>query len=187
MQKIIFILLFSIYKISLAGTNPLYLNNVSNTYLSSTTITNQSFFINRTFTITNNITFTNCHFYFTANAKIDILNNATLTLNNCTLQAGCGAMWDGIYADDASEQIIINNSTITDMENGVNVSNNTRLSAMGSTFWNNAKYAINCINITTPSQAPTFTYNTFVTDIRFIPYNGDLQGIGGIKIIDYRV
>jgi SprB repeat/Secretion system C-terminal sorting domain len=167
-----------------AGTNPLYLNNVSNTYLGSTTITNQSFFINGTFIITNNITFINCHFYFTANAKIDILINATLTLNNCTLQAGCGAMWDGIYADDASEQIIMNGCTITDMENGVHVSNNARLASTNTTYKNTAKYAINLSAIVTPSQAPIIVNNTFSSDAGFIPYNVASKGQGGISVLN---
>jgi parallel beta-helix repeat protein len=53
------------------------------------------------------------------------------------LQAGCGQMWDGIYADDASEQITLNNCTISDMENGITLQNLARISAVGNTFSNN--------------------------------------------------
>jgi hypothetical protein len=112
-------------------------DNINSSTLSQSTYSNTAIMVNGTFTIDNNLILNNCQLYFTENALIQLSPNYTLTLNNCTLQAGCAVMWDGIYADDASEQIVLNGCTISDMENGVVLSNQAKISAIGNTFTNN--------------------------------------------------
>jgi hypothetical protein len=120
-----------------ANTNQQLLDNVICSTLGVNNISNTAVFIKDIFTIDQNFSFTNCDIYFTANASIQLTNNAILTINNCTLQAGCGALWSGIFADDASEQIIITSSTITDMEHGINAANNAKITAINNTFNDN--------------------------------------------------
>jgi parallel beta-helix repeat protein len=114
-------------------------DNIASSSLPQATYSNASLFINGTFTVDNNFTLNNCKVYFTANASIVLQNNMVLTMNNCTLQAGCGAMWDGIYADDASEQIVLDGCTISDMENGIFLQNLAKINATANTFTNNYK------------------------------------------------
>jgi hypothetical protein len=46
-------------------------------------------------------------------------------------------MWDGIYADDPTAQITIENSTLRDMENGINVSLGAKLNVDNNQFIDN--------------------------------------------------
>lgn len=112
-------------------------DNINSSSLAQSTYSNTAIMVNGIFTIDNNLTLNNCQLYFTPNAKIQLSATYTLTLNTCTLQAGCSAMWDGIYANDPTEQIVLNNCTISDMENGVLLQNQAKVQAIGNTFTNN--------------------------------------------------
>ena len=114
-------------------------DNINSSTLSQSTYSNTAIMVNGTFTIDNNFTLNNCQMYFTANARIQLSPNYTLTLNNCTLQAGCAVMWDGIYANDPTEQIVLNNCTISDMQQGLVLSNLAKLNITGNTFTDNYK------------------------------------------------
>ncbi len=105
----------------------------------STINTGQSFFINGTFNISQNVQFNNCTIYFTAGSKITLASGRTLTINGSTLESAPGCdMWDGIYADNSTEQIFISNgSTLRDMINGVSVSNNAKISSIGNNYFDN--------------------------------------------------
>ena len=142
-------------------------------------VVGKTFFVNGTTSIPANRTFTNCTFYFTANSKIDV-QNSILTLNNCTLQSPVGCeMWDGIYADNSSEQIIINNSSISDMINGVVLKNDAKTNILGSTFTNN-RIAMQLENMPfTPSIA--IKNNTITAPTLKVPYLAQI-GEHGIKI-----
>jgi hypothetical protein len=160
-------------------------DNISSSTLAQSTYSNTAIMVNGTFTIDNNLTLNNCQLYFTTNAKIDILNNYTLNIDGCTLQSGCGTYWDGIYADDITEQLNITNSTnISDMENGINISNNAKLICSNNTFLNNANYGIKLSNIITNTQFPIVNNNSFSSDANFIPYNTATKGAGGIDMLD---
>jgi hypothetical protein len=172
----------------ITGNNPLYLDNKVASYLNASTITNQSFFINGTLTIDQNFSFTNCHFYFTVSASIQLLNSATLTLNNCTLQAGCGAMWDGIYADDVSEQLSITDCAISDMEHGIVASNSAPLKLAHNNFTNNHTSVVlykAAAPYNTAQGNCIITNNTFgSTGIALLPpYQGQSKGELGINIV----
>ena len=160
-------------------------DNINSSTLAQSTYSNTAIMVNGTFTIDNNLTLNNCQMYFTANAKIDILNNYTLNLDGCTLQSGCGTYWDGIYADDITEQLNITNSTnISDMENGINITNNAKIISTGNTYRNNAKYAINLNGIALAAQAPIIDNNNFLCNTAFIPYNTATKGNGGIAVFN---
>ena len=160
-------------------------DNINSSALAQSTYSNTAIMVNGTFTIDNNLILNNCQVYFTANAKIDILNNYSLTLYGCTLQSGCGAYWDGIYADDITEQLNITNFTnISDMENGINISNNAKLICSNNTFLNNANYAVKLSNIIANTQVPIVNNNSFSSDANFILYNTATKGAGGIDMLD---
>jgi len=114
-------------------------DNISSSTLAQSTYSNTAIMVNGIFTIDNNLTLNNCQLYFTENALIQLSPNYTLTLNNCTLQAGCAVMWDGIYANDPTEQIVLNNCTISDMQQGLVLSNLAKLNITGNTFTDNYK------------------------------------------------
>jgi hypothetical protein len=114
-------------------------DNINSSTLAQSTYSNTAIMVNGTFTIDNNFTLNNCQLYFTENALIQLSPNYTLTLNNCTLQAGCAVMWDGIYANDPTEQIVLNNCTISDMQQGLVLSNLAKLNITGNTFTDNYK------------------------------------------------
>jgi hypothetical protein len=115
-----------------ANTN--YLTNPTNTAF--TTLNGGNYYIDGTYTVNGNISFTNCNFWFTPNSKIELANGAVLTMNTCTLQAGCPNLWKGIYSATNS-QIIINNCVISDMEDGVVSSAANKLECTNTTFNNN--------------------------------------------------
>jgi hypothetical protein len=120
--------------------NQLGMQNLYNTKASygHYALSNETFFVNGTYTIDQSTTFTNCTFYLATNAKITVAAGQTLTLNGCTLKAGCNAMWDGIYASDPSAEIIIENgTTLQDMEHGVVVSGQAKLNSTNSNFNDN--------------------------------------------------
>ncbi|MBL7765565.1 MAG: T9SS type A sorting domain-containing protein [Chitinophagaceae bacterium] len=100
-------------------------------------IFNKTFFIDGVLTIDQSIEFVGCRFYFTPGSFIDITNASTLSLKACKLSAGCDQMWDGIYADDPSEHLVITNSWVKDMENGIQVSNGAAITCIGNDFIDN--------------------------------------------------
>jgi hypothetical protein len=120
--------------------NQLGMQNLYNTKASygHYALSNETFFVNGTYIIDQSTTFTSCTFYLATNAKITVAAGQTLTLNGCTLKAGCNAMWDGIYASDPSAEIVIENgTTLQDMENGVVVSGQAKLNSTNSNFNDN--------------------------------------------------
>ncbi|MFM2387659.1 MAG: hypothetical protein RL660_2416 [Bacteroidota bacterium] len=163
---------------------PLFVNNATATALNlANTYSNYAIYINGTFTIDQNFTCSNCTFYMTANAKIQLQNNYTFTANTCTFVAACGALWDGIYADDASEQIVLDGCTISDMQNGIDISNNARLAATGNTLSNNQRH-IYYHAMTDQSYAAVVEGNTITSNASMIVQNGISKGQVGIEIFD---
>jgi len=80
--------------------------------------------------VDNNITFNNLEVQLGPNAKIEVVNGKTFTIqNNCLFKARCGQMWDGIYVNGVIAQNqpptqmgivdIHNNCTIQDAKNAI--------------------------------------------------------------------
>ncbi len=163
------------------------LSNSTSSLLPINNYSNSTIYVDGIFTIDNNITFDNCIFKMKPNAKIELQNNAILTLNNCTLHAGCDAvMWDGIYADDASEQIIMNGCTVSDMENGVILSKAAKLMASFNTFINNAKQSIYIFNQNNSNLSDIqITNNSFNCTTNLLQNNSNItKTLAGISIMN---
>jgi hypothetical protein len=103
----------------------------------SMTFSNETIIVGGALTIDANLTFENCTFLMATGSEIQISNGFTLTLDHCVLQAACDELWDGIIADDPSEQMIILASTLRDMNNGVQALYGARIAAKGTTFTDN--------------------------------------------------
>jgi hypothetical protein len=111
-----------------------YLNNA--TIGTGSSYTNMQYFINGQYVINHNATFSNCIFYFTAGSSISIKNGAQVQWDSCTMQAGCGATWAGIYTTDTACQVLLSNSYVYDSDSGI-VIHNAKLAANNNYFGNN--------------------------------------------------
>ncbi|QLH45315.1 MAG: hypothetical protein HWD58_06705 [Bacteroidota bacterium] len=110
--------------------------NLLANYGSNGVIQGKKFYIDGILTIDADITFNQCDIYFTTGSKIAV--NAGINLHiaqNSTLQASC-AMWDGIYAEDPTAEITLENCTIQDMENGVVLKQGAKAGITNSEFKN---------------------------------------------------
>ncbi len=70
-------------------------------------------------------------------ATIVVQPNITLTIDNSNISAACNEMWQGIVATDASEQVNITNSEISDMLGGVLVSNGAKIHSENTQYIDN--------------------------------------------------
>jgi len=108
--------------------------------------------------ISNNIVLSGFTIMMASNAKISIAPNCTLTINNCNISA-CSSMWDGIFANSNTENLIVTNSTIIDAVYGVQSRQGGNLTLTNNTLTNNL-YDVQLINYksqTYPIPPPTFT------------------------------
>lgn len=150
-----------------------------------TTISNQSFYLDGMLSIDENITFNSCIFLMQPGSSISVLpgtisNNHTLTLTNCTLQSACDEMWDGIYAEDPTAEITLENCTIQDMENGVVLKQGAKAGITNSEFKNcNRSIAIFENNAITNCS---ITGNTFTADANMLAPYANLKPEHGIYV-----
>ncbi len=99
---------------------------------------NNELFINGTVNIDQDVTFLGCqNILMGVNAKLDIQNNKQLSIDNSTLKACGQELWDGIYADNPSEKIIVNNSNLYDAKTALNISSNADYDVNGGRFYDN--------------------------------------------------
>jgi hypothetical protein len=91
------------------------------TYMTGSTISNKTFYINGTFTVDQSIIWAKCDVFLGQNAKIVLANSSTLTIAQLShLQAGCDEMWDGIYIPDVKHTLeVISFSKVEDAKNAV--------------------------------------------------------------------
>lgn len=140
--------------------------------------------IDTTVYIDQSITFTNCQLYFAPHINMGMYAaNVALGIVNSTLSAACDTMWDGINGSMyANNSININNSTLMDMQYGVNIG------AIGTNFIMNAtnnQFINNFVSIriqeTPTTYAGVIYNNTFYTNSTGLiqPYFGQ-QGETGI-------
>ncbi|HNB81133.1 MAG TPA: hypothetical protein PLP14_03480, partial [Chitinophagaceae bacterium] len=143
---------------------------------------NESISVSGSFLVNHHTTFSNCTLYFTPNSKIIVGPNATLTIHGSTLQAACDAMWDGIYANDASAQIVIDgNSVLQDMENGVVVSEQGKLNANQVDFTNNY-ISIQLKNLSANYTGTIFNCNFLTNSTPLLAPHVQSRGEHGIVI-----
>lgn len=84
------------------------------------------------------ITFLNCpNILLTYQTQIRLNPDVTLNIKSSTMKAFCYLMWKGIFANVPSEHVIINNSLIKDMSNGVEMVAGAQIDCEYSNFVNN--------------------------------------------------
>ncbi|MBL7764856.1 MAG: T9SS type A sorting domain-containing protein [Chitinophagaceae bacterium] len=120
----------------------------------------KDYFIDGVFSVDENVTFVDCSFYFTPGSSIVIDHNYKLALLGCDLQSGCNEMWDGIYADHSSEELFIAGSHFQDMETGIQILNNAKITSLDSKYQDN-RYGINLNNINSAANCK-IERNTFM-------------------------
>ena len=167
-----------------ANENPSPISNLTSsqliTFNSGTVISYKNYYIDGVFTINDDIKFQHCHFYLTPGSRIQLQPNAELELWHCTLAAACDDMWDGIIADDPSEQLILDGSTLQDMEGGVQLMNNAKADMSSNKFYNNFE-SVKIIGNTAAINIKLIG-NTFkMTDSLLVPHSGE-QPLHGIYI-----
>lgn len=148
-------------KVKIEPMNTLKINggNIS-TWLAANNITNNTIstgnnilFINGTVNINQNLTFSGCqNVLFGPNAKLDLQNNVTLNVTNSSLRSCADYLWDGIYANHTSENIVVNNSEFFDAKNAIYLSSNANYNIIDGRFYNNW-VGIAMANMTTQSTA----------------------------------
>ncbi|GIV28075.1 MAG: hypothetical protein KatS3mg027_1889 [Bacteroidia bacterium] len=117
---------------------PDFWNNTSASLVSATA---NYIVINGIFTVNQNLTLVNKQIYLGPDAKIDLTSGNSLTLRNCTLQAGCNYMWDGIYTEAPNSFVgIYKQSKIQDAKNAI-------VSRNGGDFTVSGSYLIKTTNI----------------------------------------
>ena len=121
-------------------------------------ISNNIWYLEGVTTIKANVSFNGKIIYMAPNAKIRIDPGYTLTINNTTIQ-GCLAMWDGIFANSNTENIIISNSSFSDAVYGVISKYGGNLTLTNDDFFDNL-YDVQLINNKSqslPIPPPAFT------------------------------
>lgn len=125
------------------------------------------------------LNFYDCTIHVRPGHKIQVGPGSLLYFKNCTLLTGCGQdMWDGIYADDPTAQITIENSTLRDMENGIHVSLGAKLNVHNNQFIDN--YNSLRIHGNTNLNDVTITQNNFGVSGNplLAPHSGELPQHG---------
>jgi hypothetical protein len=144
-------------------TKRVYLENPLASTLPFTEYNNTTFYIKGIFEIDADMTFNNCSFYFTINSAIQMHDGYTLDLNGSNLKASC-EWWNGIFANDISQKIIIQNgNTIQNALFGVHLTDGAILEATNSYFRNNGSNHIYLSNMTQNPYPGFIKHNTFTT------------------------
>lgn len=93
--------------------------------------------INGIITINENLEFNNCtNVKLGVNAKIIVMPGCTLTIKNSNFTA-CECNWEGIYVENSSAKLIIENSFFSGAKNAVVSSYDGKISLYNTTFSNN--------------------------------------------------
>lgn len=128
--------------------------------LYGSTISNKTFYIDDVFTVDADITFNNCTLWFTQSGQIVFAGPLTLDVSNSILQASCD-WWLGIEANAPQQKVVIDQSTVRDMQSGILIANNAVLEATNSNFLNNANRSIKFSGMNDPAYAGFVEGNTF--------------------------
>lgn len=110
-------------------------NNITNNTIN---MGNNNLFINGTVLIDQHVTFLGCqNVLMGVNAKLDVQNFITLEIRNSNLRACGNELWDGIYADNNSKNIISINSDFSDAKCAIYLSDDAQFNITKSNFYNN--------------------------------------------------
>ncbi|MBN2747607.1 MAG: hypothetical protein JXR34_12845, partial [Bacteroidales bacterium] len=103
----------------------------------TTIINGGNFVVNGLITVTDTMIINSSALWMGPYAKIELDSGAYFKLDNSLIQAGCFFMWDGIYSDNQTESVILNNSTFYDAINGAISKNGAKLYSDSMRFINN--------------------------------------------------
>ncbi|OQA51298.1 MAG: hypothetical protein BWY47_00141 [Bacteroidetes bacterium ADurb.Bin302] len=150
-------------------------------------LNNGSYIVNGVLTINANVNISNSLVYFAPNAKININPNYTLTVSNSYLLAECDTMWDGIYINGTSSQLVVNNNTfIKDAKNAIVSTNGGNIQLSGNiTMVNNYKnIVVSNYAGTHPASisATTFSFNSSYSFLPQYPPISATRTYSGIEI-----
>lgn len=181
--------------------NEINVLNVVNQNLSSTPFSGLGFanptnsgkqyvYVNGFFHIDQDIQFDLINFKMGPQAKITIANNVDVTFSNCTIDPGCGYMFDGIYAQNSTQSIEFFRVGMSSAINGLVSQNGGRLKVSESDFQSNM-LGIQVKNYN-PTTTPTYSSSVspleifgtdfYSTPFTFPPFSGAPQAIAAIKI-----
>ena len=152
--------------------------------------------INGIFTVNHNITIqNNCIVYLGEdentgeNARINIADGYTLTINNSTLMA-CYNMWDGIYIESPNSALIVNdNSVIQDAKNAV-VSKNGGVFHIDNAIFQHNRNNLSVYHYWDGAIHPgTIENTTFTGGNLLVPYIGEptITGILTNEIYNFTI
>jgi hypothetical protein len=115
-----------------------------------------------------------------ANAKLTIQNNATITIDNSTVKAGCNQLWDKIEIKAGSHLNVKNNSIIQDARVAVYTINGGDYTIKNSEFKDNY-VGVYVRRFTTPF-AGTVTGTKFYTTANYLGATTGFANVQGIRI-----
>lgn len=148
--------------------------------------TTQPILISGVFTVDVPLILQNCpNILMAPNAEIVLNNASTLTIDHCYIGAACSTMWRRIFADQLNESLIINNSEIRDMLEGVCAFNGAPIECINTKFTNNyigiqihnAPLGYNSANQLCIVRTNTFTSTGSPL---LLPHNTQTKGENGI-------
>jgi hypothetical protein len=153
--------------------------------------TNNEITFDGTMVLSQDIHFVNCpNMLFTQNAKIIVMNGATVTFSYCKLRTFChDILWDGIYTNSPTNGILrIENCEIRDAKNGIVSNNGGKIRVYGNQFKNNQT------GVTITNSPSGFGYNsgcqivsnTFSTSAPSANQCGIIPGETGVRVTNCR-
>ena len=99
---------------------------------------NEILYLSKTIIVDQSITFKNCqNVLLDVNTKLELQSKVTLNITNSNFRACCNELWDGIYADQPNENIVVSNSEFQDAKNAIFLLNNANYNINNSRFYNN--------------------------------------------------
>jgi len=185
--------------VNLAGdyfsSHPTYGNGtasaISTAFGGNTITTNAPIYLDGDILIDQSISFVNCpDIRLTYNTRLLLAPGVTLTIDQSTLQAKCGYMWKGIYANGTGNTLHITGYSLFDMQEGVVADNGATIQCTGNQFDRNY-YSMQLLNAPAPynttAQNCIITGNSFdgVSNMLF-PYNNQPKSETAIRIQNCR-
>ena len=153
------------------------------------TLSNCTVIINGDFIANHNVSFSNATVHVSPNSKIKLMNSGvTLSVIGSLISSNidcCTDMWDGIYTNSLSQQVTIQNSTITNAQKALYLFGGTPFTIENSVFQDNFRN----ISIYQGSGGGTPPYSGIIRNTSFIgntslpypPYQG-VQTYSGIEV-----
>ncbi len=138
--------------------------------------------INGELIIDQNFTCNGCFIYMAPNAKITIEPGITFDLNDGSIQAGCGKMWDGIYISDMTASFGANSNAFFNAENAVVSVNGGSYKMEQCLFQNNYKGIV--VESFAGNHLGVVDASIFRTSGTLLPPYSGMRGFEGMEVND---